>query len=121
MSTPAVAALETDDVSFVLHEYQVSEVVGDGYGEAVAAAIGAPPERVFKTLMADPGDAERLTGYVTGGISPLGQRKKHGTFVDESAMAFPTIFVSAGKRGLQMELAPTDLLRVTGGVAAPLL
>ena len=155
MSTPAVATLEINDVSFVLHEYRVSEAVGDGYGEAVAAAIGVPAERVFKTLMAvvdgahvvaivpvsarlntkalakaaggkkaamaDPGDAERLTGYVTGGISPLGQRKRHRTFLDESALASPTIFVSAGKRGLQMELAPTDLLRVTGGEAAPLL
>ena len=63
--------------------------------------------------MADPADAERTTGYVLGGISPLGQRKALPTVVDESALGFPTVMVSAGRRGLQVELAPADLVRLT--------
>lgn len=155
MSTPAVAALERAGIRFTLQEYEVEEAVGEGYGEAVAAALGVSPDRVFKTLMAtvdrghvvaivpvdsrlslkalaraaggkkaamaDPADAERLTGYVTGGISPLGQRRRHRTFLHESALAHETVLVSAGKRGLQVELAPDDLLGLTGATPAPLL
>jgi Cys-tRNA(Pro)/Cys-tRNA(Cys) deacylase len=66
-----------------------------------------------KAAMADPADAERSTGYVRGGISPLGQRKALPTVVDESALAFGTVLVSAGRRGLQVELAPADLVRLT--------
>lgn len=64
--------------------------------------------------LADPSDAERWTGYVTGGISPLGQRKRLPAFIDESAMGFQTIFASAGQRGLQMEISPSDLVRLVG-------
>jgi Cys-tRNA(Pro)/Cys-tRNA(Cys) deacylase len=70
--------------------------------------------------MADPADAERLTGYVVGGISPLGQRRRLSTYVDETATIHGTVFVSAGQRGLQVELAPEHLLTVVGGRAVDL-
>ena len=76
--------------------------------KALATAAGGR-----KAAMADPADAERTTGYVLGGISPLGQRKALPTVVDESALEFATIMVSAGKRGLQMELPPAELVRLT--------
>jgi Cys-tRNA(Pro)/Cys-tRNA(Cys) deacylase len=76
--------------------------------KALAAAVGGR-----KAVMAEPGDAERTTGYVLGGISPLGQKKALPTVVDESATTFSTVLVSAGRRGLQVELAPADLVRLT--------
>jgi Cys-tRNA(Pro)/Cys-tRNA(Cys) deacylase len=76
--------------------------------KALAVATGGR-----RATMADPADAERTTGYVLGGISPLGQRKALPTVVDESALDFPTVMVSAGRRGLQVELAPADLVRLT--------
>ena len=76
--------------------------------KALAVATGGR-----RATMADPTDAERTTGYVLGGISPLGQRKALPTVVDESALGFPTVMVSAGRRGLQVELAPADLVRLT--------
>ena len=76
--------------------------------KALAGAVGGR-----KAVMADPGDAERTTGYVLGGISPLGQRKALPTVVDDSALGFSTVLVSAGRRGLQVELAPADLVRLT--------
>ncbi len=80
---------------------------------ALASAIGAR-----KVVMADPAAAERATGYVLGGISPLGQRKQLPTVVDEGALAHATIYVSAGRRGLELELAPADLVRLTGATVA---
>ena len=76
--------------------------------KALAAAAGGR-----RAAMADPADAGRTTGYVLGGISPLGQRKALPTVVDESALDFATVMVSAGRRGLQVELAPADLVRLT--------
>lgn len=70
---------------------------------------------VKKVAMARPADAARSSGYVVGGISPIGQRTALPTLLDESAQLFDTIFVSAGRRGLQVQLAPADLLRVTAG------
>lgn len=83
--------------------------------KALARAHGAR-----RAELADPGDAERLTGYVLGGVSPLGQKRRLATYLDETAAGFATVFVSAGRRGLDLELAPADLLQVTGGRLAPL-
>lgn len=83
--------------------------------KAFAAALGAK-----KASMADPAAAERRTGYVLGGISPLGQRQSSPTVIDGSALALETMLVSGGKRGLDIEVAPADLLRLTGGITAPI-
>jgi Cys-tRNA(Pro)/Cys-tRNA(Cys) deacylase len=82
--------------------------------KALAAAVGGK-----RAAMADPAAAERTTGYVRGGISPLGQRKRLRTVLDDSASAHATICVSAGRRGLEVELAPGDLADLTGAVLAP--
>jgi len=81
--------------------------------KALATAIGAK-----RIEMADPAAAERSTGYLVGAISPLGQKRRLTTILDESALAFETIFCSAGRRGLEVELAPRALIDVTGGAAA---
>ena len=138
--TPAVVAAERAGIPFTLHEYE--HEAGAAYGLEAAAKTGVDAARVFKTLvvsqdgalsvaivpvaaqldlralgkraaLADRAAAERATGYVLGGISPLGQRKRLPTLLDESALAFKTIFVSAGRRGLEIELAPDDLVRLT--------
>jgi Cys-tRNA(Pro)/Cys-tRNA(Cys) deacylase len=141
--TPAIAAAERAGVVHRVHGYE-HDPRAPSYGLEAAEKLGVDPARVFKTLVVDaggrptvavvpveaevdlrglgkraalarPADAERVTGYVTGGISPLGQRKRLPTLLDESALAFETIFVSAGRRGLEIELAPRDLLALTGG------
>lgn len=81
----------------------------------LAAAAGAK-----KAAMADPADAERATGYVVGGISPFAQKRRLRAFLDESAFAAEEVFVSAGRRGLQVALAPTDLASAAGARAADL-
>jgi len=81
--------------------------------KALAQAVGGK-----KASMADRSAAERATGYVVGGISPLGQKSAHPTVVDETVWLFDTVFVSGGRRGLDVELAPDDLVRLTDATVA---
>ncbi len=81
--------------------------------KALAAAVGGK-----RAALADPAVAARATGYVVGGISPLGQRKRLPTVLDSSVERFATVYVSAGRRGLQVELATADLVRLTGATVA---
>lgn len=80
---------------------------------ALAAAVGGK-----RAVLADPALAERKTGYVVGGISPIGQKSRLPTVLDETAEFWDSVFVSGGRRGLEIELAPADLLRATGAVLA---
>ena len=81
----------------------------------VAAAVGGK-----KAAMCDPADAERITGYVVGGISPLGQRKRLRTVLDETVDLFDTVYVSGGRRGLDIALDPADLARLLDATVAPI-
>ena len=83
--------------------------------KALARAAGAK-----RAAMADVADAERATGYIAGGISPFGQKKRHRTFIDETAEICDRVYVSGGQRGLDISLEPGDLLAVLDAVAAPL-
>jgi Cys-tRNA(Pro)/Cys-tRNA(Cys) deacylase len=83
--------------------------------KAIAAALGGK-----RAAMAEPAAAERATGYVTGGISPLGHRSRLPVVVDSSARDWDTVYVSAGRRGLQVSLAPDDLVRVANATVAPI-
>jgi Cys-tRNA(Pro)/Cys-tRNA(Cys) deacylase len=147
--TPAVEAAKKAGIEYRLHEYEGVEVGEGDYALAVAGRLGIEPARLFKTLVASvdgrlqvfvvPADrqldlraagkraalagaaeAERATGYVVGGISPLGQRRRLPASVDESALGHATILVSAGRRGLQIELDPNELVRLTGADVRPL-
>jgi Cys-tRNA(Pro)/Cys-tRNA(Cys) deacylase len=149
--TPATVALTAAGIPFEVRAYEHDPRV-TSYGAEAAEALGVPPERVFKTLlasldgtlvvgvvpvtgqldlkalaralggsratMAEVAAAERATGYVAGGISPVGQKKRHRTVLDESALAHETILVSGGRRGLDLELAPQDLVAITSAVTA---
>ena len=158
-ATPALLALRSAGVTHVVHEYELDDARAraegrHAYGLQAAAALGVPPERILKTLvatvdgtltlavvpvsgeldlkrlaeavagrraaMAEPAVAERATGYVVGGISPLGGRRRLPTVVDASALAHARVLVSAGRRGLQVELDPADLVRLTAAVVAPI-
>ncbi|MEU1604294.1 Cys-tRNA(Pro) deacylase [Micromonospora matsumotoense] len=150
-ATAATALLTKRKIAYRTHPYEVSPDAPH-YGALVAAALGVPPERVFKTLvaevdgalavavvpvtgeldlkalaaalggkravLADRAAAERSTGYVRGGISPLGQRRRLPTVVDASALDHETVYVSAGRRGLQLQLAPADLVALSGAGTA---
>lgn len=83
--------------------------------KALARAVGGK-----RAAMADPAAAQRATGYVVGGISPIGQKQRHPTVLDASAARFDVVYVSGGRRGLDVSLAPDDLLRLTGGTTAPI-
>ncbi|MCM6775701.1 Cys-tRNA(Pro) deacylase [Nocardia sp. CDC159] len=83
--------------------------------KSAAAALGAP-----KAALADRARAERSTGYVLGGISPLGQKRPLPTVIDDSALHWDRMLCSAGRRGLEIELAPADLIRLTKAVTAPI-
>lgn len=102
-------------------------------GGTLAVAVIPVPERLSlksaaaalnltgKATMADPKDVMRVTGYVLGGVSPVGQKKTLPTVIDDSAHLWDTVFCSAGKRGLEIELAPDDLIRVCAAVVGDIL
>jgi Cys-tRNA(Pro)/Cys-tRNA(Cys) deacylase len=147
--TPAITAAEEAGIAFTLHEYEHAAGAAS-YGLEAAERLRVEPGRVFKTLvveldgslavaivpvasqlelkrlggkrgaLADLRQVERATGYVLGGVSPLGQRKALPTTLDKSALAHPTIFVSAGRRGLELELEPRDLARLAGADIRPI-
>ena len=139
---PAIALAEREGIRFVLHEYE-HDPNAASYGLEAAEKLDVEAGRLFKTLvvsvdgelavaclpvtaqldlkalgkrarMADKGQAQRATGYVSGGTSPLGQRRQLPTHVDASALGHRTILVNGGRRGLQLELDPHDLVRLTG-------
>ena len=139
--TPATKAARKAGIAFAVHEYP-HDPKAPSYGLEAAEALGLDPARVFKTLvadldgtltvcvvpvtgeldlrslgkraaLADPAKAERTTGYVVGGISPLGQRRALPTLVDDSALEHGTVYVSAGRRGLEIELDPRALVDLT--------
>ena len=149
--TPAVKMLEAAGVAFAVHEFDHQP--GDRhFGDAAALALGADPDRVFKTLvvtadaqqvvcivpvsrqlslrviaaavgakraeMCPVATAQRITGYVAGGISPFGQKRQLRTVIDETCLLFDTIYVSGGKRGFDIEIAPDVLIAMLGATTA---
>jgi Cys-tRNA(Pro)/Cys-tRNA(Cys) deacylase len=153
-TTRATQALKQLGVRFTLHEYDY-DPDADSIGLQAAAAIGAEPRRVLKTLMAEldgkpvcvvvpsdhevsmkklaqafggksakmmkPADAERLTGYHVGGISPFGQKKRVPTAIEQAALQEQTVFINGGQRGLQVQLDPNDARKALGAIAASLV
>jgi Cys-tRNA(Pro)/Cys-tRNA(Cys) deacylase len=152
--TPATVALQKAGAAFTLHEYDYDPNAAR-IGMQAAEALGIPPARLLKTLMAKAGgavicvlvpsdcevslkklataagvkdaamlpppEAERVTGYHVGGISPFGQRKRARVFLEQAALAHTTVLVNGGRRGLQIELAPAELARLTEATTATLV
>jgi Cys-tRNA(Pro)/Cys-tRNA(Cys) deacylase len=114
--TPATALLVKRGITHSVHTYEHDP--RKPFGLEAAEVMGVSPDRVFKTLLAEVDGAERVTGYVAGGISPLGQRKRLPTALDSSAMAFPTVFCSGGRRGLEIELSAADLASLLSATVA---
>ncbi len=151
--TPALRALDAARVAYTVREY-AHDPRAVSFGLEAAAALGLPPGRVFKTLLAsdgrqlvvgivpvdrtldlkalavalglkkhalaDPAAAERSSGMVVGGISPIGQKRALPTVLDASAVEYDTVLVSGGRRGLDVELAPADLVRLTAATVHPI-
>lgn len=152
--TRATETLEKAEVAFSVHAYEY-DPNADRIGVQAAAALGEPPERVLKTLMAlvdgkpvcvvipsdsevsmkklastfggksaqmmKPADAERVTGYKVGGISPFGQKRPVPTVMEERALHFDYVFINAGQRGLQVRLDPRAALAASNGRAAAIV
>jgi len=147
-NTPAIRALRAAGVAFSLHEY-AHDPRAESYALEAAGALALDPAVVFKTLvvdldgrlsvclipsgdqldmralgkraaLADPQRAQKVTGYVTGGISPIGQRRRLPTLVDDSALDHAVVYISAGRRGLEIAVAPQDLIALTGAATRSL-
>ncbi|KAA2214575.1 Cys-tRNA(Pro) deacylase [Teichococcus oryzae] len=153
-ATRATQALRKLGVAFTLHSYDYDPEAAS-IGLAAAEALGEPPARVLKTLMAEvdgrpvcavvpsnreismkklavafggksarmlpPPEAERLTGYHVGGISPFGQKRALPAVLEQAAMGEPHVFLNGGQRGLQVRLRPEDALKALGGRSASLI
>jgi Cys-tRNA(Pro)/Cys-tRNA(Cys) deacylase len=153
-TTRATQSLEKLGVKFTLHSYAYDPDAAS-IGLQAAEALGVPPERVLKTLMAEadgkpvcavvpsdcevsmkklaaafgaktakmmrPADAERLTGYHVGGISPFGQKKRVPVAIEAAALGHASVFINGGQRGLQVELAPQDAIEAAGAIACALV
>jgi Cys-tRNA(Pro)/Cys-tRNA(Cys) deacylase len=149
--TRATELLARLGIPHTVHRYE-HDPRHPSYGREASEALSVPPERVFKTLvadvdgqltvgvvpvagnldlkalaaavggkravLADPVQAERSSGYVTGGITPIGLRKRLPVVVDETALQYATVYCSAGQRGLEIELGPADLIKVAGARTA---
>ena len=152
--TRATKMLERAGVAFTVHSYDY-DPEADSIGLQAAEALGEPPERVLKTLMAlvdgkpvcvivpsdkevsmkklaaalggkaaqmmKPADAERISGYKVGGISPFGQMRKLPTAIEAQALAHDQVYINGGQRGLQVRLKPQDAVSVLAAIAAPVV
>ena len=153
-TTRATQTLAKLDIAFTTHSYDY-DPDAESIGLQAAEALGEPPSRVLKTLMAEldgrpvcvvlpsdheismkklaaalggksatmmkPADAERLTGYHVGGISPFGQKKQIPTAIEVAALTEPYVFINGGQRGLQIRLDPNDAVRALNAVAASVI
>lgn len=150
-ATRATQFLGKEKIDFTVHTYDY-DPDADSIGLAAADALGEPPSRVLKSLMAEvdgkpvcvvlpsdkevsmkklaaafgcksanmmkPAQAEKLTGYFVGGISPFGQKKQVPTVLEEAALGEPYVYMNGGQRGLQVRMAPADALKALGGKSA---